>query len=197
MKKTIPLISVTLIFTLIFAIFWYQEIQYLMPTPIPKSYRQIPMGAEVVLDDTKIPDKAFVHFFNSECPCSRFNLAEFNRLVENYHQRIDFFVVVENAQNESDLKKIATKIHAKANLLLDIDKRLAKKMGVYSSPQAVIMQESKLFYRGNYNKTRYCTDKNTNYAQIALEAMLAGKPQVVFDEKATQAYGCQLPDIDK
>lgn len=196
MKKTVPSISVVLIFTLILAIFWYQELQYLMPTPVPKNYLKVPMGADIVLDDTKIPNKAFVHFFNSECPCSRFNLTEFNRLVETYHQRIPFFVVTENAQSESDLKKVAPKIHAKAKLLLDADKRLAKKMGVYSSPQAAILQEGKLFYRGNYNRTRYCTDKRTNYAQIALDAMLAGKP-LVLDERATQAYGCQLPDIDK
>jgi hypothetical protein len=77
------------------------------------------------------------------------------------------------------------------------DSSLAAGCGVYSTPQAVIINgDQQLHYRGNYNKSRYCTDKKTNYAQIALEALLYKQP-LAFDAFATKAYGCQLPTCNK
>ena len=38
------------------------------------------------------------------------------------------------------------------------DSSLAKACGVYSTPQAVLIDNNQnLYYRGNYNRSRYCT----------------------------------------
>jgi hypothetical protein len=50
-----------------------------------------------------------------------------------------------------------------------------------------------LYYRGNYNKSRYCTDKKTEYARMALDALLNNNANIGFDQLAIKAYGCQLP----
>jgi len=43
-------------------------------------------------------------------------------------------------------------------VLVDADGSLAKMVGVYSSPQAVIVDtRGALYYRGNDNLARYCT----------------------------------------
>lgn len=78
------------------------------------------------------------------------------------------------------------------------DTSLATTCGVYSTPQAVIIDTShSLYYRGNYNKSRYCTDPKSNYAEIALNALLNRQDTVRFDAYALKAYGCQLPNCTR
>ncbi len=72
---------------------------------------------------------------------------------------------------------------------------LAKRCGVYSTPQAVILAKgNKLYYRGNYNLTRYCTDPKTEFAKQALDNLLNHVEQTEFQPLATRAYGCSLPE---
>jgi hypothetical protein len=78
------------------------------------------------------------------------------------------------------------------------DTSLATKCGVYSTPQAVILDaQGLLYYRGNYNKTRYCTDPNTSYANIALDSLLNDHQYPHFNQFALKAYGCTLPECKK
>jgi hypothetical protein len=67
-------------------------------------------------------------------------------------------------------------------------------VGVYSSPQAVVVTAAgALYYRGNYNLARYCTEVQTEFARIALEHVLAGAPKYDAPAPARIAYGCPLP----
>ena len=76
--------------------------------------------------------------------------------------------------------------------VVDRDRRLAEALGVYSTPQAAVLDAgSRLYYVGNYNRSRYCRDRETEFARLALEAVLAGtSPLVVTD--GGPAYGCPL-----
>jgi hypothetical protein len=77
----------------------------------------------------------------------------------------------------------------------DAHQKIAEACGVYSTPQAVIIdRDNKLFYRGNYNASRYCTSKATNFAELSLIALLNKRPAPVFSIAATQAYGCELSE---
>src|SRR5689334_1507410 len=79
-------------------VFWYQELKYNLPTPVPVNYRAIYSGTPVSmkaipgLEHSSKP--LFLHFFNPKCPCSRFNIAHFKTLVKEYGEKIDFAVVV-------------------------------------------------------------------------------------------------------
>jgi hypothetical protein len=74
------------------------------------------------------------------------------------------------------------------------DTTLAARCGVYSTPQAVIIDaHENLFYRGNYNRARYCTDEKTSFAKMALEGLLHNDLAQSFSPLALKAYGCQLP----
>lgn len=80
------------------------------------------------------------------------------------------------------------------NYISDTEDRIARSCGVYSTPQAAIITASgKLYYRGNYNRSRYCTSRATNFAELSLIALLNKQPSPVFDVVATQSYGCELP----
>ncbi|MEM6299939.1 MAG: hypothetical protein AAF740_14720, partial [Bacteroidota bacterium] len=79
--------------------------------------------------------------------------------------------------------------------LLDQEKVLTESCGVYATPQAVLITpDGKLFYRGNYNVSRYCTDRSTRFAEQAIGALLAGENPPDFGELATTAYGCELSE---
>ncbi|MEJ0032811.1 MAG: hypothetical protein WDO15_21695 [Bacteroidota bacterium] len=73
------------------------------------------------------------------------------------------------------------------------DAGVAAAVGVYSTPQAVVINtKSDLYYRGNYNKSRYCTDKRSNYAEQAIVSLLNDSPTPDFGPMALRAYGCTI-----
>ncbi|MGN6640756.1 MAG: redoxin family protein [Mucilaginibacter sp.] len=195
MKKAFVMIWLTLLLSAVGALFWYNELVYHLPTPIPPGYKAVGRGTPIKLDWPKgtNPEKPlFLHFFNPDCPCSRFNIANFKFIVDQYSNRVNFAVVVINNDRYS-----ASEIQDKLGLKIPIlfDQSIAKACGVYSTPQAVLIDKNhKLYYRGNYNRSRYCTDTRTNYAKIAINGLLHDDTRLIFDKLALRSYGCSLPN---
>jgi thioredoxin-related protein len=192
-KKIFVIVWIALLFGVIGVLFWYNELQYQLPTPIPKNYKAVTAGELIKLNsklraDTTKP--VFLHFFNPTCPCSKFNIKMFKSLVAKYDKKINFALVV-----ISDKQYTADEIRAKfdMNIPVSFDQTLAAQCGVYSTPQvALIDDKSKLYYRGNYNITRYCTDEKTNYAQQAINGVLVNNGGLTFNKLALTSYGCRL-----
>ncbi|HEV7783642.1 MAG TPA: redoxin domain-containing protein [Chitinophagaceae bacterium] len=180
--------------------FWHQEWKYSLPTPVPSNYHAINSGTYVSLKDIPGLEHSskplFLHFFNPNCPCSRFNITHFKSLVNEYGDKIDFAVVALTSNRRYTEKDIQQKFDLAIPVVFDSSYAVA--CGVYSTPQAAIIDTGKrLYYRGNYNKSRYCTDKKTNYAQIAIDALLAEQSQPRLGPGATVSYGCTLPICKK
>ena len=103
------------------------------------------------------------------------------------------YIVVPNQQA---LTK-AQREFGQQNFVVDENNAIAQACGVYSTPQAAIVDyDAKLFYRGNYNRSRYCTARATNFAELSLLALLNNQPSPSFGLLATQSYGCELDDSD-
>lgn len=184
----------------IVSVFWYQEWKYSLPTPVPPEYRPINPGAHVSIKNIPAFEHSskplFLHFFNPGCPCSRFNISQFKLLVKEYGQKMDFAIITLSSNRKYTEKDIQEKFDLSVPVLFDSS--YAASCGVYSTPQAAIITTGRsLFYRGNYNKSRYCTDKETSYAQIAIEALLAEQKQPQLEPAATVSYGCTLPVCKK
>jgi hypothetical protein len=182
------------IFGGIAAIFWYQEVRYLLPTPVPKNYRVVLPNEIVQFDSALIPQQnvrpKLLHFFSPECPCSRFNLKHFLSLRRRYNNNVDFYVVI---ANRKDVTKAQYMVGKEVTIVVDDKEKLAKACGVYSTPQAALIEgNNQLYFRGNYNRSRYCIDKNSNFVQMALDSMIALKTAPHFIELATQSYGCSI-----
>src|ERR1700749_824765 len=97
MKKTIVGIWLILLTSAIGALFWYNELIYHLPTPIPDNYISVYQGQVIKMNNnlkhyTNKP--LFLHFFNPICPCSRFNISCFKSLVKQYGGRVNFVVIV-------------------------------------------------------------------------------------------------------
>ena len=198
MRKAVVISWLLSLLFCIIVVFWYNEWIYNLPTPLPKNYTAVATGS--VLQLPGIRDDAghkplFLHFFNPDCPCSKFNLEHVKKLIKEYGRDASFKLVLVTAKNYS-----AEEIQQRFNISVPVirDSGLSARCGVYSTPQAVIIDaDQKLYYRGNYNRSRYCVDKSSNYAQLALESLLKKNYTVKFDPLAVKAYGCQLPGCTK
>ncbi len=99
-------------------------------------------------------------------------------------------VVINNKRSYTEIE-----IQKKYNLNIPVifDEKIAFSCGVYSTPQAVIIDENnELYFRGNYNRNRYCTGKESEYVKMALDSLSENVSHPQFDLQATTAYGCKL-----
>jgi hypothetical protein len=197
-KKLLTIAWLVVVFSGIAGIFWYMDWKYSLPTPVPAEYHPVTTGTYVDLA-ARLPmagnKPVFLHFFNPDCPCSRFNIPYFKALARKYGDKISFAIVVMNNQMYT-----ANEVRNKFGLDVPVsfDSTLAAACGVYSTPQAVLLDGNhRLYYRGNYNKNRYCTDPRSNYAQMAIDSLFGSVSRPVFASAALRAYGCQLPACTK
>lgn len=196
-KKTLFVVVWLLVLAVgISYLFWFQEWKYSLPTPVPQNYLAVNAGTTVSIKEIpgvpKDNKPLFLHFFNPDCPCSRFNMTHFKSLVKEYGDQLNFAVITLGKKD----RYTDTDIQRKFGIDLPVvfDSSYAAACGVYSTPQAAIITPAQqLYYRGNYNKSRYCTDKKSNYAQIAIEALLQKKELPGYGPAATKSYGCVLP----
>ncbi len=180
------------------ALFWHSEWKYNLPTPVPANYTAIPSGRIINIGSYLQPANnkpVFLHFFNPDCPCSRFNIKHFKSLVKQYGDQVNFAIVAMTNKGYT-AKDIQDRFDV--GIPVVFDSSVAAACGVYSTPQAAIIDPGhRLYYRGNYNRSRYCTDKNSNYAQMALDSLLEHKRTPVFNQFALKSYGCQLPNCTR
>lgn len=193
LRKLIAAVFLLAVLSTIVGIFWYTEVQYLLPTPVPENYQEVFINEKVFIGDTasrKLERPVFYHFFTTNCPCSRFNLTHFNSLKRNYGDSIDFIVVI---PEEDDLSKARPYFEGETKIIRDVNQQFAIASGVYSTPQAVIIDKDySLYFRGNYNKARYCTDPLSNFAQMALDSLHRNVPPPEFGPLSSIAYGCGI-----
>lgn len=196
MVKAAAIAIIVLLFGTVWGIFINFEKQYDEPTPIPNNYKEVPLLSSVslpFLESNKKP--TLIHFFNPNCTCSKFNFEHFKFLSRKYESTINFVVAIHLKEDESyDLNSIKNEFGSTVQVINDSSKEIAEQLGVYATPQAVIINEnSQVYYRGNYNKARFCTSKPTNFVELSLMAVLNKQELPIFDEKATIPYGCALP----
>ena len=141
MRKLFTICWLILILSGISYIFWYNEWKYSLPTPVPQQYHTVNTGAHVDLSDKIRYEKGkplLIHFFNPECPCSRFNIPHFNSLVKKYSTKMNFAVVLINLKKEYSEKEIRDKYDLTVPIL--IDQSIAVSCGVYSTPLSTVKQ---------------------------------------------------------
>ena len=179
------------------AAFWYQDWQYSLPTPRPDGLEQAAFGTPVDLRSVLGPGyegrAIAVHVVDPDCPCSRFNRDHLRALVRRFGKDVRFVALVQGSDDAAALTRSFARWDIAMDVVADPGGRRAKQLGAYSTPQAVVISAAgRLYFRGNYNSARYCVDKQTEFARIALESLLAGAPLPSMPASATVAYGCPL-----
>jgi hypothetical protein len=182
-------------------VFWEQDVRYMLPTPRPPGLVQpgvgsaLPAGqwlARLGVAPRGLP--VHLHVFNPDCPCSRFNADHVRELARTYGDRVQFVGLIQVPEDTARADAAAAALALELGMPLAIDEggAIARAAGVYSTPQAVLVDAAGgLVYRGNYNLSRYHVDRRTEHARLALEA-LVGEP-AAFTDPGAPAYGCELP----
>lgn len=178
--------------------FWWQDVRFLQPTPVPEGWHDIAPGTRIELPARLEQLRkgagarpVLLHFFNPDCPCSRFNVDHVRALAHAYGDRVTFIAVLVQADPET-LEAAYRRLGLEVPYYVDHGEAAAA-VGAYSTPQAAILDgEGRLAYRGNYNASRYCRNRETEFARLALDDVLAGRPPASVPSVATTAYGCEL-----
>jgi hypothetical protein len=180
---------------LAFGAFWFQDWRYSLPTPRPAELKQAAIGEKVLLPSAigNSQQPTLLHFFNPDCPCSRFNLDHVRELIAKYGGRVRVVAVLETKDAEAALQAFQ-RLDLACEAVPDPSGEVAAWAGVYSTPQGVVLDErGQLYYRGNYNRGRYCTTAETEFVRVALDGCLAQLSPPHFSHEATIAVGCELP----
>jgi hypothetical protein len=180
--------------------FWQQDLQYARPTPRPAGWHRLAVGAMVPLPLAVERLRAgrpgrplLLHFFNPSCPCSRFNVGHVRALASRFAADVTVVAVLAEGAPETMQAAYQT-LQLDVPHYVDADRQLAEALGVYSTPQAAILDgDGRLYFVGNYNRSRYCRERNTEFARIALEAAVARARPPAVSPAAAVAYGCPLP----
>ena len=187
--------------------FWYQDLRYSLPTPRPAAWREVSQGQAVSLPPRLAATRQdgrplLLHFFNPDCPCSRFNADHLRALRQRFGDRVRFVAVVQvedgrHADSQDrGLDTVGRLFGPGMEAVVDTDGRIAAACGVYSTPQAALLSGGTartLLFRGNYNTARYCADPQTEFVRLALQAFVNGQPISAPAREAMVAYGCELP----
>lgn len=177
-------------------IFWEHEIKYASPTPLPDNFKDVSVGSQIDLRSINLPGgkSTVLHFFNPDCPCSKFNMKDFESLSKKYSKDINFYVILQSDDEDAE-REFKKRYELDLPVLSDRDGMISDLCGIYSTPQAVILDKSSVIYfKGNYNKSRFCSRKETRYVEIALDSLMEDKPLPMFvQNELTLPYGCALP----
>lgn len=116
----------------------------------------------------------------------------------DYNGKIDFLLIAQTDKEIPNLKdEISSSFFNKIEVSIDENGKIAEEFGIYSSPQVVIVdQNGYIFYKGNYNSARYCTNKQTAFAEISINDLLNKRATQTFNKSATVPYGCVLPSYN-
>lgn len=179
-------------------VFWYQDWRYSLPTPRPQTLRQPDVGEVIELPSLGKITPAdqrpmLLHFFNPACPCSRFNVDHVRELIAKFENQVRVVAVLEASEPAAALEQFA-RLNLNCSAVVDTNGDIARLVGIYSTPQGVVLDEhSRLHFRGNYNRGRYCTAAESEFVRLSLENCLDHRPPLTFSAAATVALGCELP----
>ena len=137
-----------------------------------------------------------LNFWNPDCPCSRFAEAHVGRLAAEYvPQGVRFITVVAAGPTAREQRGALARWRARGLLadqpaLADADNRVARTLGVWAAPAAVILDaRGQVAYVGAYNAARFCADSRTAWAAQALAAVVRHETPA---RAAAPFFGCQM-----
>ena len=179
--------------------FWFQDLRYSLPTPQPSGWKAPKIGTNLSAGLYSNPvgnvRPTLFNFYNCDCPCSRFNLDHVRQLSKQFGATVKFVIVLESGTVKEE-QEVFKGLKLRATPYFDSDGKLARSLGVYATPQAVLTDShERLVYRGNYNVSRYCNDPRTEFVRLALESVTACQPLPALVKSSIPAYGCAIPTL--
>lgn len=183
MKKIALACILVVSFSTIAFVFFHEDVKNRLPSNKPDNIERLTFGMPSGFQTSG--KMTLVHFFNPDCPCSRFNTQHLNELVRAFSAEVEFVAY----STSEPPKKYPIKVIEDKNGLM------AQKLGVYSTPQAVLLAaDGKVLYSGNYNTNRYCSNDQTAFVKIAISKALIADTESLsqVNLKSGLPYGCSI-----
>lgn len=197
------LMVVLVLFGAIVYVFWQEQFRYYRPVQIPEGIKIVSVNDTINLSMYGIGVKnrpCFIHFFDVSCKFSKINMEHLQLFTKNYKDNFRFLVVVMGEHSIEFLATFKDKFSVPdfVDLVADKSCSIAKACGVYSTPQAIILNtDQTLYFRGNYNSSNgLCTPTNvgTSSPAVAIRYKINNAPSPNFPSYMLLPWGCELSE---
>ncbi len=193
---------------LVVTTFWRMEWRYLQPAQRPAGAAKIDPSQEPYAPVMEFhTDRGvrslkgrltLLNFWSPDCACSRFMERHVRGLVRTYTPKgVQIITVIVGEREDEDPNALLERWHRRridTPAVADVGGALSRQFGVWAGPSAVIVNpEGRIVYVGAYNIGRYCDNRETAFAQQAIEALLEGRRP---PRASTPFYGCQVPSAE-
>ena len=205
-KSLIPFAIVTCWLGATAAGFWQLEMRYFRPVTGPAPHSKISGSHDVLKNSNSValplmisqfadenPGKIIlVNFWAPGCACSRFNEAHFRDLQLEQSHNVAFLTLVEptngSLTENADMNSWRDR-NLSGAVLWDKNNDAARTLKVWAAPAAVVLDSEKTIrYIGAYNAGRFCSQHQTAWVDIAINAIEQNKEVTL---KRTVFFGCQ------
>lgn len=137
-----------------------------------------------------------VHFWDPDCPCSRFNEVHFKKIISDYADKNVHFSIVVSGSNETvrnQRKEQARKIFNHA-AVKKVHSDWSMQKGPPSSPAVgVINRNGELVYFGPYSLGARCAPDENKFVETVLDGLDTSKKSATKKQLNTLAVGCFCP----
>jgi hypothetical protein len=167
-----------------FELRWYQQVTFEYHDAVFDSRTMMPdatMGASIKPDAVA----KVIHYFDPECPCTRFNTEHVLELMERYQASGVKFEV--RVPNTAGLEK-ALKIFSAPVQIVEYA------AAPVASPAALVLDSAGLVhYIGPYSPGAVCSTRSGDFVSIVLDDLLEGRP-ALQDVNLARGCFCSWPE---
>lgn len=184
-----PLLVLVPLFLGVLWVFWKSDLR----NRFGSSEDAVPIGSSVDLFvSTNGLERQIVHFHQQGCVFAEKNIGHLRILHEKYQSEgWEWCLVVDSNSDRAQLRET---LGFEAKILTESDD-IARLLGVSIAPQMVIIQEGKIFFRGNYTKNgAFCGADNilSSDPGIALRAASKRQELPIYLSRQASFVGCPL-----
>ena len=191
-SKIIPPVIIVSGFVLVIAIIWEQEFKHYVPTG---NRMDLSQKSTLAVDFLSTEKPSYLHFFSEECRNARINLTHIERIIEDYKDQVNFYIINGSSLDSRRLKEKYNLPHY-VQVKDDAKGLIARSLQVKTSPYALIATENKsLFFGGNYQgKNGLCGANEITWSSpaVALKFLLEQKQPPLFPSHQLDFIGCGI-----
>lgn len=155
---------------------------------------------EKLVGDDYSPGKkatiSVVHFWDPDCPCSRFNEVHVKKIISDYAEKNVKFTIVVGGSNEAERKQRQILAQNVFNHIAvkEIRSDWPMHKGPPSSPAVgVVNSDGELVYFGPYSLGARCAPDKGQFVEKVLDGLYASKKSANKKQLNTLAVGCFCP----
>ncbi len=174
-------------------VLWIEELQYYL-TKEKGTTLQLNDKVDLALVNQNTSGPVYLHFYDGNCTDSRINLEHISTLVELYQDICDFYLINQSNYRQQDLRSDYS-LSEHLTIVDDSDHRISKKLEIASTPHVLILDDSKLYFSGNYNNANgLCGATNIQQSApaVALNFLSRSNQPPLFANYQVAFTGCEI-----